>query len=177
MNHGTDSEYRDALGRAYDDVRLVLDTQREHLSALDDKASLALRMDAVLLGLVLTAGSIVIRSDPFTLGDVVNAWIGLGISLVVVSLLAAVYSLTLTETIVGLGQEDVERIARNRYSDEELLVMLLRSSKAWMRTNERVNRHNARAVLATYVFLGGGVVCLVVGVILSPLVPTRGMIP
>lgn len=157
----------EALRLAYDDAKGVLNQQVDRLDDMDDKAASILRLDALLLGLLLTAGSIAARSDSVSLSGLLNWWLGVGAALLVLSLLAAATSYIITEAWVGIGPTDIQRILNQKYSEKELLILLLRSSGEWMKENEVMNRRNAIALSITVYSLAFGVLAASIGIVIA----------
>jgi hypothetical protein len=157
----------EALRITYEGARTVLDAQLQRITDIDDKAATVLRIDSLLLGLLVTAATLITRVRGQQLAEFVNPLTAIGVGLIVVSLLAAIVTYTISETVSGVGPDGIER----RYTEREWLVLLNRSAAAWMRENERANRRNARAMNASPYALGVGVALVVLGIALSTVSP------
>ena len=161
----------EALRITYEGARTVLDAQLQRITDIDDKAATVLRIDSLLLGLLVTTATLITRVREQQLAEFVNPLTAIGIGLIVVSLLAAIVTYTISETVSGVGPDGTERLVERRYTEREWLVLLNRSAAAWMRENERANRRNARAMNASPYALGVGVALVVLGIALSTVSP------
>lgn len=155
----------DALRRTQSETRAVLDHQIQTFNDVDNKAARTFRLDAILLGLVLTAVSFVARADSYDIVLYANVYTVVGLVALIVSFVLAVLTYTTTSIETGLGPSDVERLVEERYSEREWLVLLLRSEAEWMRRNERQQTINGALLTASHAALLGAVLCLSFGVL------------
>lgn len=131
---------------------------------VDTKAAKTSRLDALLLGLVLTAGSFLAQADAFSAGVYVNGFSLAGLLFVVGSFTLAVATYSTTDVRTGVGPADVQRLVGAKYSEREWLVLLLRSEARWMAENERRQARNASLLTASQAALIVGTTLLTAGV-------------
>jgi len=86
----------DSLRISQEEARTVLDHQINTFSEVDSKAAETTRLVALLLGLILTAASIIAQSD-LTLDPYLNWATFLGISFLIVSFVFSVITYTSTD--------------------------------------------------------------------------------
>lgn len=157
----------DALELTYEDAQRVLDYQVEQIKDIDDKAATTIRFDVLLLGIVLTAASITVRTNEVALSQFTNLLVGTGIVSLVSSLVAAIYTYTDTESIVGLDAGDIHRFLDRRYDVSNWRVILLTSSAHWIKQNEALNQANARGLFASHILLVSATALLTGGVMVG----------
>lgn len=154
----------EALRTTREEVRTVLDHQLQTINDVDTKAAKTSRLDAILLGLVLTAGSFLAQADAFSAGVYVNGFSLAGLLFVVGSFTLAVATYSTTDVRTGVGPADVQRLVDAKYSEREWLVLLLRSEARWMAENERRQARNASLLTASQAALIVGTTLLTAGV-------------
>jgi len=147
----------DSLYTAQDEARAVLDHQIQMFSNVDDKAAKTFRLDAILLGLTLTAASFASQSAILDLTLYINPLTIVAVIALIVSFIFAVVTFTGTEISTGLAPTGINRLLENRYTETEWLILLLRSEGEWMRANEARQSRNA-----TYLFISHGTLILAV---------------
>lgn len=154
----------EALRTTQSEARAVLDHQIRTFNDVDNKAARTFRLDAVLLGLILTGVSFLVRSQSFDIGPYVNAFSLGGVVALVLSFVVAVVTYTSTSIQTGLGPVDVQRLVDERYNETEWLVLLLRSEAEWMRRNERQQNINGVLLTISHAALIAAVLGLSVGI-------------
>lgn len=147
----------ESLYVAQEEARTVLDHQIQMFSNVDDKAAITFRLDAILLGLILTAASFVSQSEILDLTLYINPLTVIAIIALIVSFVFAVVTFMGTEISTGLAPTGINRLMENRYTETEWLILLLRSEGEWMRANEARQSRNA-----TYLFISHGALILAV---------------
>lgn len=154
----------EALRTTQSEVRAVLDHQIQTFNDVDNKAARTFRLNAILLGLILTAVSFVVRSQSFDLGPFAN-WLTIGgVVSLIVSFVSAVITYTTTEIRTGLGPDSVQRLIDHRYSEKEWLILLLRSEAHWMRVNERQQTINGLLLSIAHATLIIAVLLISIGI-------------
>lgn len=170
-----DNNANEELTRAHDvealrltqkETRAVLDHQIQTFNDIDDKATRTSRLDAILLGLILTAASFLAQSDTFDVTPYLNNASALGIALLIMSFIFAILTFTTTNIETGTGPYDIQRLIDTRYTEKEWLILLLRSEAAWMKENERKQSLNGTLLSISHGSLILGVVFLSAGVLL-----------
>lgn len=144
----------------FDEARHVLDAQRDAIDAFDEKAARLLRFDALLLGLVLTAASLMARAGwmgrqlhPFTIGY------GLGVACLVVSAVTTVVAYRRLRWNMGLRAESLRRALGYEADEEALLVASLQAYTRAMARNSSTTDHAAK-------WLDRGLAALLSGIII-----------
>lgn len=143
----------EALRLSQEEARTVLDHQIAAFSRIDDKAARTFRLNGLLLGLILTAVSFIVPSQTLEIGAVVNNWTIGGVALIIVSFILAVTTYTVTDAETGLGTSDIQRLIKERYTEEEWLILLLRSEAAWMKENTRRQNYNGILLTSSHIAL------------------------
>lgn len=154
----------EAVRRTQDEARAVLDHQIETFRNVDDKAARTFRLDAILLGLVLTAVSFATRADNVQIEPFVNWESITGIALIIISFIFAVITYTTTNIQTGIGSSDIRRFVDGNYTEEEWLSLLLRSEAAWMEWNEKMQTENGTYLTISHASLILGVVGIAAGI-------------
>lgn len=155
----------EALRTTQSEVRDVLDHQIQTFNDVDNKAARTFRLNAILLGLLVTAASFVGQADIVSFDSVINEWTLGGVVLLTTSFITAVLTYTKSNIETGVGPNDVERLIRKRYSEKEWLILLLRSEAEWMRENDRRQTINGVLISASHVALIFGIIALFVGIV------------
>lgn len=154
----------EALRRTVDEVRSVLDHQIQTFDDVDTKAAGTFQIEAILLGLLLTAASFATRSDTITLAEHVNEFSIAGVILLECSFVLAVTVYTTTKIQTGLGPSAIRRLIESKYDEREWLVLLLRSSTEWMEYNQRQQTINGTLLTLSHVALILAIVSITIGV-------------
>lgn len=153
----------EALRATQEEARTVLDHQIQTFEDLDDKAAKTSRLNALLLGLLLTAGSFVSEAEPFDTTPYFNTLTGIGVLLLVASFVFSIATYTTTDVQTGVGSSDIRRLIERRYSEREWLVVVLRSEATWMDENERKREWNTTLLTTSHAALLLGVACVAFG--------------
>ncbi|WP_058997703.1 hypothetical protein [Haloarcula sp. CBA1127] len=153
----------ESLRLSQEEARAVLDHQIESFRRIDDKAAKTFRLNGLLLGLILTAVSLLARSQSLNLNVFINNWTLAGIVLLLISFILAIITYTVTDVNTGLNGNDINRLIDRKYPEKDWLILLLRSEAAWMRENEDRQDTNATLLSASHLCLIFGVVFLAIG--------------
>ena len=169
-NNANEEPIRDhnveALRLTQKETRAVLDHQIQTFNDIVTKAARTSRLDAILLGLILTAASFLGQSDTFDVTPYLNNASALGIALLIMSFIFAILTFTTTIIETGTGPNDIQRLIDTRYTEKEWLILLLRSEAAWMKENERKQSLNGTLLSISHGALILGIVFLSAGVLL-----------
>lgn len=171
--NGEDSGGGKARADAVDRLERVIDTQIATVDDLDQKAAYVTRFVGVVLGLVLTAVSLVSRfgeGDPVTSLPVVVA-VAAGVVGLVAAIAGAIVTYLSSEVVVGLHPHAARSIADGEYSYDEYNALLLRAYADAIERNRRVLSANARRFRSTLVALLAGITYLSIAVVLFVLAP------
>ncbi len=172
--HVPDSYDVESLKVAREEANRVIGHQIKTLSDIDDKASDTLRYSILFLGLLLTALSIVVRADAGAEGAVYRmpspllylsvAAAFAGVLSILATVVLSISTYIGTEFKPGPSHRDLERYSDNRYTEEEWLILLVRSSPSWIEANARSNNEDARQLQWALRALATGVVLTFAGV-------------
>lgn len=143
----------EALRLTHDEARSVLNHQIQTFNDVDSKAARTFRLDAILLGLLLTAASLVVQAEAFDIAPYINLFTITGVLLLIFSFIVAVITYTTTTIQTGLGPTDIQRLVTEQYTEKEWLILLLRSEAAWMQQNERQQTINGTLLTVSHVAL------------------------
>jgi hypothetical protein len=146
------------------EARTVLDHQINTFTEVDQKAAETTRLVALLLGLILTAASIIAQSD-LSLNPYLNWGTFLGLVSLIIAFIFSVITYTSTDIETGIGKPDIDRLIDRKYTETDWLILLLRSEGEWMKTNEKRLTRNNRWLFAAHVSLVIGIVLVVGGIV------------
>lgn len=161
----------ESLYVAQDEARTVLDHQIQMFSNVDEKAAITFRLNAILLGLILTAASFVRQSQILELILYINPLTILAVIALIVSFTFSVVTFMGTEISTGLAPTGINRLMENRYTETEWLILLLRSEGEWMQANEARQSRNATYLVISH----GTLIIAVVGAFLGIVYPHVGV--
>lgn len=142
-----------------------MDHQIQTFTNVDNKAAKTFRLDAILLGFILTAVSFVTRIESLAIDPYVNPFTIFAVVALIVSFIFAVLTYMATEIDTGTGPDGIQRLIDKRYTETEWLILLLRSEKEWMRENERQLSSNTFYLVVSHVALILAVVVASVGIV------------
>lgn len=153
-----------SLRIAQDEARSVLDHQIQNFNDTDTKAAKTFRLNAILLGLLLTAVSFIYRAEDITVDPYINRLTISSVCLFITSFIFAVISYTTTGINTGMGPPGIRRLIDQKYNEKEFLILLLRSEAEWMEQNERANKFGVAYLTIAHIALILGVLAAFVGI-------------
>ncbi|WP_049900137.1 hypothetical protein [Halococcus agarilyticus] len=174
QSDGDDADGAASRADAVDRLERVIDTQIDAVDDFDQKAAYVTRFVGVVLGLVLTAVSLVSRfggGDPATRLPAVVAVAG-GVVGLVAAVAGAIVTYLSSTVVVGLHPHAARTIADGEYGDDEYNTLLLRAYADAVERNREVLRANARRFRQTLVALLAGITYLAMAAFLFALAPS-----
>ena len=154
----------EALRKTQEEARTVLDHQIQTFNDVDDKAARTSRLDALLIGLIFTAGSFLAQADQFDVAVYFNGYAAGGIISLILSFILAIITYTTTNIQTGVGPSDINRLINKRYTEKEWLILLLRSEAEWMLENEKSQTINGTLLSGSHLMLIIGVILIVLSI-------------
>jgi len=156
---------RDAFALTREETRATFEYQVDRLQEIDAKAIEILKANLLLIGILVTAGSILIQTE-FDAGGFLNVFTGFGALLLFVSTGLAGVTYTSSNLRGGLDAGDIERIISRHTaeSDEEFEKRLLRSYGRWIEYNAQVTAVNDMLASATVLLVITAFAYVIVGV-------------
>lgn len=156
MSDGTDTsgvETGDPLSLTHEEMRITFEYQVRRLQEIDNKAVEILKANLLLIGILVTAGSVLFQTD-FDAATLLNVFTLTGGLLLFGSTGLAGVTYTASNLRGGLDVNAVERAIASdeRGSDHSFQKQLLRSYGRWIEYNAQVTAVNDLLVTAT-VFL------------------------
>lgn len=151
------------------EANLTVERQLATLADIDDKASRMLRLNVLLVGVVVSALSIVsqLGGDATTAGPVIgqfqNGYVELGVASLVLSTALAAVTYSATEYDVGISADNAKKVLAADLPAKEFETLLLKNYIARVNFNRSTNVRNIPLVTATIVFAVAGVVLLALG--------------
>lgn len=155
----------DALALTREETRATFEYQVRRLQEIDTKAIEILKANLLLIGILVTAGSILIQTE-FDAGAFLNVFTGFGALLLFVSTGLAGVTYTSSNLRGGLDASDIERAVSQHTaeSDEEFEERLLRSYGRWIEYNAQVTAVNDMLASATVLLVITAFAYVIVGV-------------
>ena len=126
-----------ALEASNEQARKTVDAQIRNLGDVDTRAAQILRLNAILVGLVLTALSVTARLAGLQTASLLNVHVGTGVALLLVSTGVAGVLYTASRLRVGVTPEDVVTALEEDLNHDELQLVLAKSYAAWIEYNTR----------------------------------------
>ena len=112
-----------------------------------------LRLNALIIGILLTIVSITFNQNPTVFSRFVNLAFGLGVVSTALSFYSSLITYTRSEIIPVLTVDDIGTVLDNNLREKTMLLSLLLSHSEWIRKNSRVNRRDANTLYASHVLL------------------------
>lgn len=163
-----------SLRIAREEANRVIDHQIQTLTDIDNKASDTLRYSILFLGLLLTALSLVVRTDvgPTGVGSemppiLLYLSVGsvfVGILAILVTVILSIWTYKSTEFKPGPSYRDMERYTEKKYTEEEWLILLVRSSPSWIKYNRESNNDDATRLSRAHTALAVGISLIFAGI-------------
>lgn len=135
---------------AYSEARAVIEAQNRAMTDIDDKAVRTVRLDAILLGLLVTG----IQFAPDVIDDTL---LGVAFVLLVTSTACGVITYNESSLYVGPRGEYVEALSRVDFQDPPWEQDLLETMAGMMAANYQTVQRNARWLTVTQATLVAGV--------------------
>lgn len=157
----------ETLKRLSDEGRITLNHQIDSLNDIDSKAISVLRVNVVLLGLLLTAASLIADSQQVALQDFANNYTFFGVLALLASSAVAAVTYTASDLEVGIEADRIEDVIDSDLSEREFELAVAQSQIFWIRFNNRTNVINAPLITATNILLVVSLVHLALGVYAS----------
>lgn len=134
----------------YSEARTVIDSQRDVLSDVDEKAIRTVRLNALIMGVVVGAAQLAgatIFHFPILTGGTICLFLSLGAGLITYSE---------SDLYLGANRAYIERLIANEFETDRWETDLLIRMGDWMEANQRVIQWNGRLlfVTQTLLFLG-----------------------
>lgn len=154
-----------ALGLTREETRATFEYQVQRIQEIDAKAIEILKANLLLIGILVTAGSILIQTD-FDVGAFLNVFTGFGALLLFISTGLAGVTYTSSNLRGGLDANDIERAVsqHSAESDEEFEKRLLRSYGRWIEYNAQVTAVNDMLASATVLLVIAAFAYVVAGI-------------
>lgn len=158
-----------SLEIARDEAKQTLTEQINTLNDIDSKAQKILRLNILLTSLILAAVSFIVENTDAVenLGDLINDFTVLGLSLLLASIALAALTYTASTYIGGMSAANIrEMISRdNSYSSTQNLEGLVSSYAEWIEFNDVTNIRNTVYITLTVLIFVYGLVSLSFGVV------------
>jgi len=163
----------ESLRIAREEANRVIDPQIQTFTDIDNKASDTLRISILFLGLLLTALSLVVRTDMGPVGvgsemheallylSVVSVFFG--ILAILATVILSIWTYKSTEFKPGPSYGDMDRYAEKKYTEKEWLILLVRSSSSWIETNRESNNCDATLLSQAHTALALGIALIFAG--------------
>jgi hypothetical protein len=149
------------------EAREVVNLQVSTIEMTDRKAMNLLRTDLILIGLLLTSFSIVVRTDGLVLIEFANAYTLAGtVSLISGTVMAAVAYNSSTYDI-GISGEKIRDAGEKGETAEELREHLRGQYKSWIELNSDVNTFNTGLVTVAMIGVVDAVILFGAGVVVG----------
>lgn len=149
----------EVLRSGREEARVVLDHQLQFLSEMHTKALRTVRITILVFGLVLSATAFP-RSEQY-----LNPFTVAGIGSLASSILFGLVTYSVSNSQLGVGPNYLLDARTMSYRESEWLDLLLSGYSEWIEDMERLNDSTIVALTTTQIFLGIGVVFLVLGFI------------
>lgn len=131
----------------YSEARTVIDSQRDVLSDIDEKAIRTVRLNALIMGVVVGAAQLAgatIFHFPILTGGTICLFLSLGAGLITCSE---------SDLYLGANRAYIERLIANEFDDASWETDLLIRMGDWMEANQRVIQWNGRLLFVTQTLL------------------------
>lgn len=157
----------EALESACEESQRVLDHQLSVQEDIDDKAIWTVRTAILVLGLLLSAGSLGNLTAFLNLPWYVHGLTGVGVSLLLFSVVFGIATYTMTQTYPGVSRPQTAKAYRGDYDYEQWQSELLLNYRLSITGQEAWNEYNGLYLFITHVLLLTGTTAIVIAGILS----------
>jgi hypothetical protein len=146
-----DSQDMETLRVVHQDLQQALERHIQALKAISRKSLQIIRLNGIILTILLAASSQVRNLDPYT-----NWATNLGLGLLLLSTLIALFGYRSVDIALGTGPEDAKFTLRAKMVEKEYLEKSIRGNIRWIEEAEEKNRKRGRIVdLSLRVFVAG----------------------
>ncbi|MFC6975842.1 hypothetical protein ACFQL1_16020 [Halomicroarcula sp. GCM10025709] len=169
MSDGDDEANLAALQGACEEAKETVNHQMNWLQQMDTKAVKILRAVLVLIGLLLTALSVSVRSSSIQITQFVNLFtIAGGLALVLSSISAAITYIA-SSFEAGIGRRDLTEAIDEGYTEVKFHTELAKGYSNWIQFNQYVLQYNAIILALTIIFVINAITFLTAGAIVGVL--------
>lgn len=156
----------------------VLNRQAEAIHDIERKAIHTFRLNVLLLGAVLTVGSLLAGNGTTPeIGRVVNDLVIAGVGASGASIVMSILAYAGSGYQTGIGASDVRTVLRRQVTEDEWLTALLYSYTVWMKRNETANRRDGIVLYIGQFFLFLSVSYYATGVVYGLYIPPDSQLP
>jgi len=148
-----------SLRITHEEARTVLDHQISILNDIDNKATRTVRITAVILGILVSAPSVI--ENPNTYVNPFTKW---GVIGLVLSISLGMFTYSSSSPDLGPNSNDINRMLDEKYREDEWLVILLNSYEDWIDRTQQVNQFNGVFLVLTQLSLVTSLTLLAWGV-------------
>lgn len=166
-----------------EEARETVDAQRATLNDIDTKASKILRLNIVLIGVLVSAVSIVAQVGPGSdsgldaVGQFVNVYSGAGIAALVLSTAFAAMTYTASELDVGVSSDNLTELLRADFTRREAELLLVKNYIVRINFNRSTNVRNIPLIQTTILLVVVAVVSLSLSVYEAVIGPVPPWLP
>lgn len=171
-NEALDAGERDTFETTRQELQTTFEYQVQRLREIDTKAIEILKANLLLVGLVVTGGSILVQTD-FPIAVVFNTFVLTGVALLLLSTALAGITYTSSNLRGGLDAAAIEGAIAARNGEEAVEAYenrLLRSYGRWIEYNARITAVNdmfatitVLLVILALVYIASGIIVGMVG--------------
>lgn len=134
---------------------------------MDDKALWSVRSAVIVLGLLLSAGSLGNLPQFLTLPWYIHGVVGLGVVSLLFSVLFGIGTYTMTRTYPGIGHQRRIESHQGEYDRHEWYSRLLYDYQLWITGQEAWNEQNGFYLFVTHSLLLSGTAAIVLAGVIS----------
>ena len=160
----SDDERLQILQSTCDEARYTVEQQIETINDIDTKSNQILRINALIIGALLTVFSISARSPQFSADDFINVYTTAGITSLIVSTGLAGLTYTASDTEPGIQDNEIRNLINSDPSVVDHYEDLAGGYASWIEFNDETNIRNAPLITGTILLLVVGVTWLSFGV-------------
>jgi hypothetical protein len=147
---------------ACEESREVLDHLLAVQDDVDDKAIWSVRTAVLVIGLLLSAGTLGNLPQFLTLPWYVHGLAGFGVASLVLSVFLGIGAYTITEASPGISHQRRMEAYQRKYAEHEWQRQLLHGYQSWIDEQETWNERNGYYLFLTHLFLLAGTTSIVV---------------
>lgn len=147
-----------------EEARETVDQQLENASQVDSTAVSIARVNVLLLGLLATALSLLVRSDGYSLADAVTPYATVGTVLILLSTTTAAVTISESSFRGGISGWNTLQLLREDVTAEQTSLILSKSYATWIEYNRDTEVRNSFYTTLTSFFLVAGLLFLSLGV-------------